>query len=179
MSSSSSEPPLRGVCPQCEHPHGPRDRFCARCGASLPDPDPEVTIGEGDLTLLHTELRGSLDLASALLPHHLAELLEMFQREARAIVEHRRGLVNQRLGASMVAVFGLSGPADEAARAAVESALELRTLARRLEDALRHHRPGLRFTIHSGVECGPLATRPGDGVEGVVSLSGDPVQTAD
>jgi len=181
MATSIPEPdetPSRGLCPQCGHGHAPGDRFCARCGASLPRPDPETTVGEGELTILHAELRGRPDLATSLLPRDLAELLDDFQGAARGIVEGRHGLVNQRLGASLVAVFGLAEPPTEAACAAVEAALELRSLARRLEGSRRGKRPGLSLTVHGGVESGLLATRPGDGVEGILVLTGEAIQTA-
>lgn len=164
-------------CPRCGQAPDPGDRFCAACGHALPRPAPDATLGDQQLTVLHVELRGAPELTGALAPEELARLLEAFHETVDRACRAQGGFVNQRLGESAIALFGLGGDVADGANRAMEAAVTLLEGVRQLGGDVALPR---RLAVHAraGLDCGRVRTGPGDGVGGVMTVAGEVQHTA-
>ncbi len=129
-------------CTDCGHAASDRARFCEQCGSSLvPGATPlrapsaleakmraERTAIEGErkqVTVMYTDIVGSMDLTRALDSERWAFVLDRFLAIAAGAVHSFEGTVNQFTGDGLLAVFGAPLAHEDHARRACLAALEL------------------------------------------------------
>jgi class 3 adenylate cyclase len=104
-----------------------------------------ATVLFADLSGFTQIVKRDPDLAATLVP----ECLESLAQAARAF----GGAVEQVLGDELYIVFGAHLTMEDAAREAVNAAIEIRN---RVEELNQRHRPDPPFGVHSGIETGVL-----------------------
>ncbi len=88
------------------------------------------------LTVMFSDLVGSTELAAAMDPEDLHEVIETYQRAVAAVVESHGGVVAQFQGDGVVAYFGYPVAIESAGRDAVSAGLAVVEAVRGLPDRL-------------------------------------------
>ncbi|SON55491.1 Adenylate cyclase 1 [Hartmannibacter diazotrophicus] len=130
------------------------------------------------LAVMFADLRGFTTLSESKLPYDVVFLLNRFAREMAEAVEQNGGHVDKFLGDGIMALFGLSGSADEAARGALKAAQEMERRLVRLNKSIATELPTpLRMGI--GLHAGPVIVGEiGYGRATSFTAIGDVVNTA-
>jgi class 3 adenylate cyclase len=106
------------------------------------------------LTVMFSDLVGSTELASALDPEDLHDVIEAYQRTVGSVVEAHGGVVAQFQGDGLVAYFGYPQATESAGREAVTAALAITDavshLARELPASLGLDSLAARVGVHTG-----------------------------
>ena len=145
-------------CPKCQHDNPDAARFCNQCGAALAAPTaPQFKR----LTVLFSDLVGSVEIASQLDPEDWLALLGDYQAAAGEAVTAQQGHVAQHLGDGLVAYFGYPEAGEDDAARAVRAGLELVAGVQRLKLPPRVPRLRVRVGLHTGpVVMGEVGTGP-------------------
>jgi class 3 adenylate cyclase len=77
------------------------------------------------VTMLFTDICGYTALSEAVDPEDVEELLEGFRALASDVIQAHGGIINQFMGDSFLALFGLPAAHDDDAQRAVNSALAM------------------------------------------------------
>jgi class 3 adenylate cyclase/uncharacterized membrane protein len=106
---------------------------------------------EREATVLFTDIERFTQIASALEPRRVLEMLNDYFEEIAAVIQKQGGVITQFQGDAVLAVFNLPAPAADHARRAVDAAIEIgaRVDARALEG-------GLRLRTRIGVSTGKV-----------------------
>lgn len=134
-------------CPRCHHPNPDPARFCNQCGAALSAPSaPEYKR----LTVLFSDLVGSVEIANGLDPEDWLALLADYQAAAGGAIQAQQGHVAQHLGDGLVAYFGYPVTGEDDAARAVRAALDLVAAVQRLKLPAGVPRLRVRVGLHTG-----------------------------
>ena len=117
------------ACAACGMELRENAKFCDECGS----PVGWRTLAEyKQVTVLFADVVRSMEMASALDPERLREIMaELFDRSA-AVVAHYGGTVDKFTGDGIMAVFGAPVSLEDHAFRACLAALEMQTTARQL-----------------------------------------------
>jgi len=110
---------------------------------------------ERAVAVLFADMRGFTRLAEARLPYDVVFVLNRFREEMAEAIESAGGVVNEFVGDSVMALFGLDGEIDAGCRQAAAAA---RAMLARLEELNRTLRHELRepLKIGIGIHAGPV-----------------------
>ena len=108
------------------------------------------------VTVLFADMVGFTDLSDSLEPEELSAILDEYLREMSAILVSHGGTLDNYIGDGVMAVFGAPGRIDERDQAwsAVQAALEMRSRAEELAEAIRGRGVPANFQIRIGVNAG-------------------------
>jgi adenylate cyclase len=145
------------------------------------DPDAALSLGGRlvTVTLLAADLRGFTAMSEKLPPSEVMAQLNGYHGAMIDVIERHGGAIDKFIGDGTLVVFGLTGPAEDAAAAAVACAGGMiDALARHNEERARAGAAPLRMGI--GVHTGPVIAGnlgvPGRRLE--FTVIGDAVNTA-
>jgi adenylate cyclase len=102
--------------------------------------DPGLGI-ERDIAVLFADLRNFTALSESRLPYDVVYLLNRYFHAMGAAIESGGGQVDKFVGDGIMALFGVSGSREEAARAALATALEMRRALDRLNEEFKNELP--------------------------------------
>lgn len=159
-------------CAECGHRASERARFCERCGDALtataePLRAPsalearilgERTSIEGErkqVTVMYTDIVGSMQLTHALDEERWGVLLDRFLAIAARAVHAYEGTVNQFTGDGLLAVFGAPLAHEDHAHRACLAVLRLQREVQALADEIAD-RDGVTFAIRCGMNSGEV-----------------------
>jgi adenylate cyclase len=114
--------------------------------------DPGLGI-ERDIAVLFADLRNFTALSESRLPYDVVYLLNRYFHAMGATIENGGGQVDKFVGDGIMALFGVSGSREEAARAALATALEMRRALDRLNEEFKNELPHLLemvMGVHQG-----------------------------
>lgn len=139
-------------------------RFCDACGSPLVASAARAEYKQ--VTVLFADVVGSMDIAAALGPERLREVMAELVRRSSGIVQRYGGTLDKFTGDGIMAVFGapiaLEDHAVRACRAALDIQADVQTMAADLERR-DHLSLQLRIGLNSGeviageIGSGPLA----------------------
>jgi adenylate cyclase len=139
------------ACRQCRAEPRQDARFCDACGAPIaPTDGPEYK----QVTVLFADVVGSMDIAAALGPELLRELMSDLVNRCATVVQRFGGTLNQFTGDGIMALFGAPKTLEDHARRACLAALDIQSQAQKLAaEVARRDRLSLRLRIglNSGV----------------------------
>ena len=129
------------------------------------------------LTLMFSDLSGSMPLGARMEPEYYADMLGQLRGLFHAIIPKHRGLIARIQGDGVLAIFGYPQAGEDDGRCATEAALELHETASRLQV------PGLpngvnHISLHTGIHGGLVYVASGDVERGRFELVGDVPNTA-
>ncbi|MBI5336996.1 MAG: AAA family ATPase [Mycolicibacterium rufum] len=151
-------------CPACGTEPREGARFCDGCGAALSAP--RTFTEYKHITVLFADVVHSMDLAAAVGPERLREIMSDFFGRCTAVVHRYGGTVHQFLGDGAMAVFGAPLALEDHALRACLSALGIQDGARALAEEVRV-RDGIDFTVRVGLNSGEvLAGEIGSSISG-------------
>jgi class 3 adenylate cyclase/tetratricopeptide (TPR) repeat protein len=163
------------VCPVCGEPNPARASFCLNCGAQLPAAVAASRPARKMVTVVFTDLAGSVELGRRLDPESLAMVMARWFDHMRRLFERHGGRVQKFVGDAVVAVFGIPVANEDDALRAVRAAAGLDHGLRRLNDELARDW-GVRLEVRTGVNTGEVVT--GDPAIGDALVLGDAVNVA-
>ncbi len=133
---------------------------------------------EREIVVLFADLRGFTSLAESRLPYDVVFLLNRYFRTSGEAVQRAGGRIDKYIGDGVMALFGLEGDAETAARAAVQAAREMAEGVREIDRVLGGELAApLRIGI--GIHAGPaIVGEMGWGEASSVTAIGDTVNTA-
>lgn len=149
-------------CESCGNELRVNARFCDECGARTS----KASAGERkQVTVLISDVVGSMKLASALDPERLQELMNELFNRAAAVVQRYQGTVDKFTGDGLMALFGAPQALEDHALRACIAALEIQTVTKCLADEVRDSDGidlQIRIGLNSGVViAGDIGTGPG------------------
>ncbi|HZA84000.1 MAG TPA: adenylate/guanylate cyclase domain-containing protein, partial [Actinomycetes bacterium] len=163
------------VCPVCGEPNPARASFCLNCGVELPVAGAASRPARKTVTVVFTDLAGSVELGRRLDPESLAMVMARWFDRMRGLFERHGGRVQKFVGDAVVAVFGIPVANEDDALRAVRAAAGLDDALRRLNDELARDW-GVRLEVRTGVNTGEVVT--GDPAIGDALVLGDAVNVA-
>ena len=167
---------MANLCPSCGFESPPGFKFCGSCGTPLggaqapaaaaapaapvatPKPaahpaDEREAVERRQITVAFCDLVGSTDMAEALDPEELRDLVRSYQRVAGEVVEHYGGHIAQYLGDGILIYFGYPKVHEDDAVRAVRAALDILKAVERLDESLDLP-AGLRLRARIGIHTG-------------------------
>jgi class 3 adenylate cyclase len=162
-------------CPDCGAGVAADARFCAACGARLPEPAAPAREVRKVVTVLFADVTGSTALGERLDPEALRGLMNRYFARIRAVIEAHGGTVEKFIGDAVMAVFGIPQVHEDDALRAVRAAWDIREALAALNAELETER-GMTIRFRTGVNTGEVvAGEPGSGS---TLVTGDTVNTA-
>lgn len=123
------------------------------------------------ITIVFSDISNSTRLASQLEPEIYSDLLEAFRERAETISSRHGGEIIRIDGDGLVIIFGHNTPYEDAARRAVETALDLHKLVSSFDPALLP--PTASLNLHTGIHGGVVLLKKGDSLTGKYEIIGD------
>src|SRR6516164_8082470 len=118
------------VCGSCGMELPPNSRFCNRCGALI---TPAATSAEyKQVTVLFADVVHSMDIAAAVGPERLREIMAELADRCAAVVQRHGSTVAQFTGDGIMAVFGAPAALEDHAIRACLAALGIQEETTRL-----------------------------------------------
>ena len=105
-------------------------------------------------TVLFSDVRGFTNLAFAMEPEHVVQMLNDMFHDLTPIVLKHGGTVDKYIGDAILAVFGCPDPDNKQWEHAVRAALEMQAAVKRLGTGRWKGRPAFRIGI--GIHTGPV-----------------------
>lgn len=142
------------VCSSCGTALRPKARFCDECGraTSLPTPAEYKQV-----TVLFADVVRSMDLAAAVGPERLREIMADLVALCSAVVQRHGGTVDKFTGDGIMALFGAPKALEDHAVRACRAALEIQRQAVGLAaDVLA--RDGIDLRLRVGLNSGRVIT---------------------
>jgi class 3 adenylate cyclase/tetratricopeptide (TPR) repeat protein len=155
------------ICTQCATESPPGVRFCAACGAALPDADERRDVRKV-VTVLFSDVTGSTALGETLEPERLRAVMREYFASMRAIIERHGGTVEKFIGDAVMAVFGVPQVHEDDALRAVRAAAEIRDGLPAVAEET-----GVSLWFRTGINTGMVLTG-----EGETLVVGDAVNVA-
>ena len=163
------------VCPVCGEPNPARASFCLNCGSQLPAAGGASRPARKTVTVVFTDLAGSVALGQRLDPESLAVVMARWFDHMRGLFERHGGRVQKFVGDAVVAVFGIPVVNEDDALRAVRAAADLGAGLGLLNEELERDW-GVRLEVRTGVNTGEVVT--GDPAIGDALVLGDAVNVA-
>src|SRR6267154_6720756 len=116
------------LCPTCGTDLRTQARFCDGCGSPVVA---ARSVGERkQVTVLFTDVVGSMKLAATLDPERLQEIMHELFNRAAAVVQRYGGTVDKFTGDGLMALFGAPTALEDHALRACIAALEIQVTAK-------------------------------------------------
>ncbi len=143
-------------------------RFCDRCGAPVTDRDAQAEYKQA--TVLFADVVRSMDLAAAVGPERLREIMADLADRCAAVVRHFGGTVDKFTGDGIMAVFGAPAALEDHAVRACLAALGVQEEAKRLAVDVQQ-RDGVGLQLRVGLNSGEvIAGEIGSGALGYTAF---------
>ena len=126
-------------------------RFCDACGAPIVQSQPAAEYKQ--VTVLFADVAHSMDIAAAVGPERLREIMAELLDACAAVVKRYGGSVNQFTGDGVMAVFGAPVTLEDHAFRACLTALDIQTEMRRLFREA-NDRDGITLQLRIGLNSG-------------------------
>ena len=155
-------------CGSCGTELPPNSKFCDECGA----PVAKITRSAEykQVTVLFADVVRSMDIASAVGPERLREIMTELVSCAAAVVQRYGGTVDKFTGDGIMAVFGAPMALEDHAMRACRAALGAQQEARRLAVEVRE-RDGIDLQMRVGLNSGQVvAGEIGSGPSGYTAV---------
>jgi predicted ATPase/class 3 adenylate cyclase len=162
------------ICPSCGEQNPDRFRICGMCGAALGQTPTHQEVRR-TVSVVFCDLKGSTNLGETLDTESLREVLNVYFREMRTVLERHGGTVEKYIGDAIMAVFGLPRLHEDDAIRAVRAAHEMQEALGRVNERLEAGW-GVRLENRTGVNTGEVVA--GDVTAGQRLVTGDTVNTA-
>ncbi|WP_286171854.1 adenylate/guanylate cyclase domain-containing protein [Mycobacterium sp. BK086] len=143
------------TCRVCGAQPRPGARFCDSCGSPLTDT--EMPAEYKQVTVLFADVVRSMDLAAALGPERLREIMTNLVERATGVVTRYGGTVDKFTGDGIMAIFGAPAALEDHAFRACLAALGLQNEARQLAAEIEKV-DGLQFELRVGLNSGQVIT---------------------
>ena len=140
-------------CGSCGNELRINARFCDECGS--PVSPPTATGERKQVTVLFSDVVGSMQLASALDPERLQEIMNDLFNRAASVVQRYQGTVDKFTGDGLMALFGAPVALEDHALRACIAALEIQSVTQSLADEVRLSN-GLEVQIRVGLNSGEV-----------------------
>ena len=145
--------PIATICPSCNSPVAGGAKYCAECGArivgAVAASAPPRLVERKFVTVVFIDMVGSLSIIRDKDPEDAHELLESAMAVMSEAVHAYGGVVADRLGDGIMAIFGAPVSQDDHATRACHAALRLHFL---VERSL-----GSRIALRVGMNSGEVA----------------------
>jgi class 3 adenylate cyclase len=128
-------------------------RFCDSCGSPLAVVDQRAEYKQ--VTVLFADVVHSMEIAAAVGPERLREIMSDLIHQANAVVKQYGGTVNQFTGDGLMAVFGAPIALEDHAFRACLAALDIQQEAQRL-GAMVERRDGVELRLRVGLNSGEV-----------------------
>ena len=157
-------------CANCGSQLTPGAKFCAACGAPVPE---DRGCGERRklATILFADIAGSTAMGESLDPEAVRRLLTGHFAAIRTVIERHGGTIEKFIGDAVMAVFGVPQTHEDDALRAVRAALDLQVA---LQDA--NAAANATVAMRVGVNTGEVVA--GEEGSGETLVTGDTVNTA-
>jgi class 3 adenylate cyclase len=143
-------------------------RFCDGCGAPVTQPDTRAEYKQ--VTVLFADVVHSMDIAAAVGPERLREIMTELVNRASAVVQRYGGTVDKFTGDGIMAVFGAPVALEDHAIRACLAALSVQQEVQRLAVDVRE-RDGVELQLRVGLNSGEvIAGEIGSGALGYTAV---------
>lgn len=150
-------------------------RFCHGCGAPLAPTDSVAEYKQ--VTVLFADVVHSMDIATAVGPERMREIMAELVGRAAAVVQHYGGTVDKFTGDGIMAMFGAPAALEDHAVRACLTALDIQDEANRLGADVQR-RDAVNLQLRVGLNSGQvIAGEIGSGAFGYTAI-GDQVGMA-
>jgi class 3 adenylate cyclase len=128
-------------------------RFCSECGTPLNKATPSAEYKQ--VTVLFADVVHSMDIAAAVGPERLREIMAELVNRAAVVVQHFGGTVGSFTGDGIMAVFGAPTALEDHAIRACLAALGIQEWAKRLAPDVQD-RDGVELQLRIGLNSGQV-----------------------
>src|SRR5882724_9430879 len=143
-------------------------RFCDACGA--PSAVSHRAAEYKQVTVLFADMVHSMDIAAAVGPERLREIMTELVNRSAAVVQRYGGTVNQFTGDGIMAVFGAPSALEDHAFRACLAALDIQKDTRLLAGEVQK-RDGIELALRVGLNSGQvIAGEIGSGPLGYTAI---------
>ena len=156
------------ICGSCGAQSSPTAKFCGECGTRLTQATQSAEYKQ--VTVLFADVVHSMDIAAAVGPEPLREIMTELVNRSTAVVQGFGGTVDKFTGDGIMAVFGAPTALEDHALRACLAALGIQDEVKRLAvEVERHHGVDLRLRI--GLNSGQvIAGEIGSGARGYTAI---------
>ena len=163
-------------CTWCGTELPPDSRFCNKCGAPVTQVSRSAEYKQ--VTVLFADVVHSMDIAAAVGPERLREIMADLVDRCAAVVQRYGGTLDKFTGDGVMAVFGAPVALEDHAIRACLAALGIQTGARELADEV-HRSDGIDLLLRVGLNSGQVvAGEIGSGFKGYTAIVGQQVGLA-
>jgi class 3 adenylate cyclase len=157
------------LCPTCgTEALAESARFCHACGSPLLGSETPAEYKQ--VTVLFADVVHSMDIAAAVGPERLREIMTELVNRATAVVQRYGGTVDKFTGDGIMAVFGAPTALEDHAVRACLAALGVQEEAKRLAVDV-HERDGVDLQLRLGLNSGQvIAGEIGSGALGYTAV---------
>jgi class 3 adenylate cyclase len=141
------------VCRTCGIESMEHARFCHGCGSPIEDSETRAEYKQ--VTVLFADVVHSMDIAVAVGPERLREIMAELVDITTAVVQHCGGTVDKFTGDGIMAVFGAPVAMEDHAVRACRAALGIQEVAGKLANEVRH-RDGIDLRLRVGLNSGQV-----------------------
>lgn len=141
------------ICGSCGAHAGPTGNFCSECGARLAQTSQSAEYKQ--VTILFADVVHSMDIAAAVGPERLREIVAELTDMCAGVVRHFGGTVGSFTGDGIMAVFGAPLALEDHAVRACLAALAIQEDARPLGSAT-HQQDGIDLKLRVGLNSGEV-----------------------
>jgi class 3 adenylate cyclase len=141
------------ACRTCGTEPLEKARFCHGCGSSVNDGDTRAEYKQ--VTVLFADVVRSMDIAAAVGPERLREIMTELVERSAAVVQRYGGTVDKFTGDGIMAVFGAPAALEDHAIRACLAALGVQEGANRLALDVRE-RDGVGLQLRVGLNSGEV-----------------------
>ena len=138
-------------CGSCGTDLPPNSKFCNECGAAVATATTPAEYKQ--VTVLFADVVHSMDIAAAVGPERLREIMTELVNRCTAVVQHFSGTVDKFTGDGIMAVFGAPVALEDHATRACLAALGIQEETTRLATEIKNHDSidlQLRVGLNSG-----------------------------
>src|SRR5258705_7363326 len=140
-------------CGSCGAQSGPTAKFCGECGTPLTQATQSAEYKQ--VTVLFADVVQSMDIAAAVGPERLREIMAELVSCASSVVQGYGGTVGSFTGDGIMAVFGAPTALEDHAIRACLAALAIQEEAKRLAVDVRE-RDGVELLLRVGLNSGQV-----------------------
>jgi class 3 adenylate cyclase len=156
------------ACGSCGALLSPTAKFCSECGTRLTQATEHAEYKQ--VTVLFADVVHSMDIAAAVGPERLREIMTELVNRASATVQRYGGTVDKFTGDGIMAVFGAPAALEDHAIRACLAALGVQEEAKRLAVEVRE-RDGVNLQLRVGLNSGQvIAGEIGSGALGYTAV---------
>ena len=141
------------ACTRCGSELRPSAKFCDECGSSTAASGTPAEYKQA--TVLFADVVGSMDIAAAVGPERLREIMAELVMHAAAVVQRYGGTVDKFTGDGIMAVFGAPAALEDHALRACLAALGIQEEITRLAAEVECH-DGVDLNVRIGLNSGQV-----------------------